>query len=185
MLPRRFTLDRLRNEAREVSTLASSGSWHEPQPFFSARRSHAELTAGRPRRLQPTERARLERRISDSHVHAWLRTHSTVALPRHELSKAKKRALRECFDLLDADKGGTISLDEISLVMKALGFAPKAIKEAIKLGDRDGAPRSSAPFAQRCGELRELSPRAPLVTRRPPAAAQATASSRSTSSRRS
>ena len=64
-----------------------------------------------------------------------------MALPRHELSKAKKRALRECFDLLDADKGGTISLDEISLVMKALGFAPKAIKEAIKLGDRDGALR--------------------------------------------
>ena len=123
---------------REASTLASSGTEHSPRPFFSARRSHSELTAGRPKRLSRRERAALERRLSDADTHAWLRTHSTVALPRYEMPKSKKRALRECFDLLDADGGGTIDLSEISLVMRALGFSPTAIKQAIKLGDRDG-----------------------------------------------
>ena len=107
---------------REASTLASSGTEHSPRPFFSARRSYSELTAGRPKRLSRRERAALERRLSDADTHAWLRTHSTVALPRYEMPKSKKRALRECFDLLDADGGGTIDLSEISLVMRALGF---------------------------------------------------------------
>ena len=123
---------------REASALASSGTEHSPRPFFSARRSHSELTAGRPKRLSRRERAALERRLSDADTHAWLRTHSTVALPRYEMPKSRKRALRECFDLLDADGGGTIDPSEISLVMRALGFSPAAIKQAIKLGDRDG-----------------------------------------------
>ena len=80
---------------REASTLASSGTEHSPRPFFSARRSHSELTAGRPKRLSRRERAALERRLSDAATHAWLRTHSTVALPRYEMPKSKKRALRD------------------------------------------------------------------------------------------
>ena len=135
-LPQSHSLPSL--NPREASTLASSGTEHSPRPFFSARRSHSELTAGRPKRLSRRERAALERRLSDADTHAWLRTHSTVALPRYEMPKSKKRALRECFDLLDADGGGTIDLSEISLVMRALGFSPAAIKQAIKLGDRDG-----------------------------------------------
>jgi hypothetical protein len=71
-------------------------------------------------------------------MHRWLHTHSLVAVPRVELSKTRKAALRETFDTLDADSGGTINFNELSLAMRALGFGPAAIKEALVLGDRDG-----------------------------------------------
>ena len=57
-----------------------------------------------------------------SQMHDWLSSHSLVAVPRVEISKTRKAALRECFAILDADGGGTINMSELSLAMKALGF---------------------------------------------------------------
>ena len=113
-----------------------------PRPHFSARRTGAELTAplraARERRLRPRQRHEAERKIQLSEMHSWISTHSLVAVPTVEISKSRKAELRECFNILDADGGGSIGLSEFGLAMKALGFSQEAVKAAVEEGDRDG-----------------------------------------------
>mmetsp|Transcript_33909 Transcript_33909/g.56033 ORF Transcript_33909/g.56033 Transcript_33909/m.56033 type:complete len:277 (+) Transcript_33909:56-886(+) len=89
-------------------------------------------------RISPLKRLEAERRLQRYNLHHWLTTHSLVAVPRVELSNSRKAALKECFDMLDADSGGSINLSELSLAMKALGFSQSDIKEAMAMGDRNG-----------------------------------------------
>ena len=114
---------------------------NNPRPHFSARRSSEELLApmraARERRIHHGEFARHERKLRMSQMNSWITTHTT-AVPTVELSTARRASLRECFDILDADSGGTINLSELSLAMKALGFTAAACKEALESGDRDG-----------------------------------------------
>jgi len=113
-----------------------------PRPFFSARREPQELSAplrqARARRLSARQRRDAERKLQNNQMHQWLSTHSLIAVPRVEISKTKKAALRECFAILDADGGGSIGLSELSLAMKALGFSAAQTKMAMEQGDRDG-----------------------------------------------
>ena len=41
-----------------------------------------------------------------------------------QLSAQKKKEYREAFDLFDKDKSGTITVQELSTVMKSLGMSP-------------------------------------------------------------
>jgi len=89
-------------------------------------------------RISRQKRFEAERRLQRYNLHHWLMTHSLVAVPRVELSNSRKAALKECFDMLDADSGGSINLSELSLAVKALGFSQSDIKEAMAIGDRNG-----------------------------------------------
>ena len=113
-----------------------------PQPHFSARRTPsatvAPMRVARERRMRQGELAKHQRKLQVSQMHTWLATHSVVAVPTVEISKEYRASLRECFNILDADSGGTINLAELSLAMKALGFSATACKEAMESGDRDG-----------------------------------------------
>mgnify|MGYP001174601231 CR=1 FL=1 len=113
-----------------------------PQPRFSARRTPsatvAPMRVARERRIKHGELAKHQRKLQMSQMHTWLATHSVVAVPTVEISKEYRASLRECFNILDADSGGTINLAELSLAMKALGFSAAACKEAMESGDRDG-----------------------------------------------
>ena len=40
--------------------------------------------------------------------------------------------------MIDADHGGTIDLEEMSVIMSAQGFKPDEIKEAMRIGDSNG-----------------------------------------------
>ena len=96
------------------------------------------MRAAQARRMKQGELAKHQRKLQITQMHSWLQTHSVVAVPTVEISKEYRASLRECFNHLDADSGGTINLAELSLAMKALGFSTAACKEALESGDRDG-----------------------------------------------
>lgn len=132
----------LASSADNVRVDITSFDLSTPRPYFSARREPRELSAplrqARAQRLSARQRREAERKIQNNQMHQWLSTHSLIAVPRVEISKTKKAALRECFSILDADGGGTINLAELSLAMKALGFSAAQTKTAMEQGDRDG-----------------------------------------------
>ena len=103
-----------------------------PQPHFSARRTPsatvAPMRAAQARRMKQGELAKHQRKLQITQMHSWLQTHSVVAVPTVEISKEYRASLRECFNHLDADSGGTINLAELSLAMKALGFSSGEVK---------------------------------------------------------
>jgi hypothetical protein len=51
-----------------------------------------------------------------------------------------KKELKNCFDLFDTDKSGSISSSELNKVVEALGIqaSPAELKELLKLMDKDG-----------------------------------------------
>ena len=53
---------------------------------------------------------------------AWLKVHGKDQLIKAELSKAKLMELRQLYDLLDADGGGTIQAEEIAAALVACGI---------------------------------------------------------------
>ena len=128
--------------ATDGLTIVELSDPRSPQPHFSARRTPsatvAPMRAARERRIKQGELAMHQRKLQMSQMHSWLATHSLVAVPAVEISKEYRASLRECFNMLDADRGGTINLTELSLAMKALGFSAAACKEAMEQGDRDG-----------------------------------------------
>lgn len=90
------------------------------------------------KRLPTEERHEAERMVMNAQVHSWLLSHSLKAVPRTELSRARRAVLRECFDVLDADSSGAIDLNELTLAMKALGFSADDTRQAFERGDQDG-----------------------------------------------
>lgn len=115
----------------------SSPAGRRPVPTPGAQALLAPLGLGKPR-ISPRKRGEAEARLQKSIMRRWLKSHSMVAVQHVELSKARKAALRECFEMMDADSGGTINLPELSIAMKALGFNSNDIKEAMALGDANG-----------------------------------------------
>ena len=109
-----------------------------PQPRFSARRSSEEVALMRASREQRKrgDLAKAERRLQISQMNSWLSARGVA--PTVEISNARRVALRDCFNTLNADGGGTINLSELSLAMKALGFSAAACKDTMERGDRNG-----------------------------------------------
>jgi len=88
------------------------------------------------RRMNPHMRARAEQQVFKMRIDGWMNVHNLVR--RVEVSPAQRIALREVFDMIDADHGGTIDLDEMSVIMRAQGFSLPEIREAMRVGDTNG-----------------------------------------------
>eukprot|EP00966_Prymnesium_polylepis_P122414 2829421-Prymnesium_polylepis.1 len=119
-----------------------------------------------PTRLTPRQRKVAEKRVADLEINAWLQRRAPAAIRDSSVSTARRQALQECFDMLDADHSGSIDYSELSVAMKcpsfvwppprrkqlhapaellsalpvaqALGFHSDSIRRAILLGDKNG-----------------------------------------------
>lgn len=65
--------------------------------------------------------------------------------PKPELTEDQKQAVREAFDLFDADGSGTIDVKELKVAMRALGFEPRKeeMKKMIAEVDKEGTGKIS------------------------------------------
>lgn len=104
--------------------------------------THAQLVAYlRPERARASAQQRFasDHRWKEAQMHDWLEKHNGPQyMPRVEISAERREAIRETFEMLDADSSGTIDFNELATAMRALGFGADAIHEAIELGDYDG-----------------------------------------------
>ena len=76
--------------------------------------------------MQPTvveDQTELALRAETRH---WLRKHG-FPLPIGRLTKQQAAEIRECFDVLDADRSGTLDIDELSNAFNMLGFQVRAL----------------------------------------------------------
>ena len=102
-------------------THAQIASYLQPSPRLSRRQMHAA-----------------QKQWREAQMYNWLTQKAGHYVPRSSLNEEKKAALRECFNLMDADGSGEIDQSELSIAMKALGFGKAEIREAIQMGDHDG-----------------------------------------------
>eukprot|EP00966_Prymnesium_polylepis_P165796 3832356-Prymnesium_polylepis.1 len=113
-------------------------------------------------RCTPMQRSHSQHLYAHHYVKAWLRTHSMVP-QAVELTAARKEALRECFELLDSDKSGTIDQEELASALRALKISTLEMQAVIKAGDRDGerhtASQTRAPLELRVRAVRPGPPR--------------------------
>lgn len=77
-----------------------------------------------------------ERQLLKNEVDEWMRAHRL--LRRVDVPTSQRESLREVFDMIDADRGGTIDLQEMSVIMEAQGFKKREIQAAIAIGDANG-----------------------------------------------
>jgi len=88
------------------------------------------------RRSTPKQRKNAEIALCKMQVDDWMSVHHLIR--KVEVPSVQRQALREVFDMIDADHGGTIDLEEMSVIMSAQGFKPQEIKEAMRIGDSNG-----------------------------------------------
>lgn len=91
-------------------------------------------------RLSPRQRKDAVRKVQDAQWVDWFTKHSLsghALKPKEDLSEERTEALREAFNLMDADRSGRINVAEVATVMKVFGFASDAIRTALKEGDKD------------------------------------------------
>ena len=115
----------------------ASCSQPSPRPRLTAAyllRTHK----GKPR-LSPRQRREAETQLRIADMQDWLKGHSRVAVPRSEISQARKAELKGIFIFLDSDSSGAIDISELSLAMRVMGFSPEKIRDAMIEGDRDGS----------------------------------------------
>jgi len=93
-------------------------------------------TMGLHRRASPRQRKLAEMTLCKMQVDDWMGAHHLTR--KIEVPPAQRQSLREVFDMIDADHGGTIDLEEMSVIMSAQGFKPNEIKEAMRIGDSNG-----------------------------------------------
>ena len=84
--------------------------------------------AGSSPRLTPRQRKLAEKRVADLEINAWLQRRAPAAIRDSTVSTARRQALQECFDMLDADHSGSIDYSELSVAMKVL--RPKCVPDA-------------------------------------------------------
>ena len=87
-------------------------------------------------RTSPKVRSRAELQVVKMKVDEWMHRHGR--LRKVEVPAGQRASLREVFDMIDADHGGTIDLEEMSVIMRAQGFTLEEIKEAMRIGDTNG-----------------------------------------------
>jgi hypothetical protein len=98
--------------------------------------------SGSRQRLTRAERREAEKQWQTYGMQQWLQQRAFGLVPHVEMSKERRAALRECFDILDADGGGSISNEELSLAMKAR--ASRISQRAIPLREQRLAPGALA-----------------------------------------
>ncbi|KAL1527660.1 hypothetical protein AB1Y20_009046 [Prymnesium parvum] len=88
------------------------------------------------RRANPRQRKQAEIALCKMQVDDWM--YARRLIRKIDVSPSQRQALREVFDMIDSDHGGTIDLEEMSVIMSAQCFKPSEIKEAMRIGDCNG-----------------------------------------------
>jgi len=137
-----FKTPRVKQSPRRASNRQSSIVLHQQlmkdPDATGAQKLRAKVHAMGLHHQRPSPRVRrtAELAVGNMHVDDWVKLHHLTR--KVELPAAQRESLREVFDMIDADHGGTIDLEEMSVIMGAQGFKPHEIREAIRIGDSNG-----------------------------------------------
>lgn len=123
---------------QRLQTRANGVAFYKPRGEPVTHAQMADYLSPGAARLSPRERHSAQRQWREAQMYKWLMQKAGHYIPRTSLTEERRAALKECFNLMDADGSGEIDFGELAVAMRALGFGKPEIREAISVGDHDG-----------------------------------------------